>query len=44
MSLFEVEDWGPSVGVANGSKLEIDGYGEVVRSQIWEGAPFTYGS
>jgi len=33
MRLFEVEGWGSSVGVANGSKLEIDVYGEVVGSQ-----------
>jgi len=26
MSIFEVEGWGSSVGVANGSKLEIDVY------------------
>jgi len=39
-SLFEVEDWGLSVGVANGIKLEIDVYGEVVGSQTWKGAPF----
>jgi len=40
MSLFEVEGRASSVGVANGSKLEIDVYGEVVESQTWEGAPF----
>jgi len=44
MSLFEVEGWGSSVGVVNGSKLDIDVYGEVVRSQTWEGAPFAYGN
>jgi len=41
MSLFEVEGWGSSVGLANGKKLEIDVYGEVVGSQTWEGVPFT---
>jgi len=40
MSLFEVEGQGSSNSVANGSKLEIDVYGEVVGSQTWEGAPF----
>jgi len=44
MSLFEVESCGSSISVANGSKLEIDVYGKVVRSQTWEGAPFTCGS
>jgi len=44
MSLFEVEGQGSSVGVANGSKLEIDVYGEVVGFQTWEGAPFTCGA
>jgi len=43
MSLFDVEGWGSSVGVANGSKLEIDADGEVVRAQTWEDAPFTCG-
>jgi len=37
MSLFEVEGRVSSVGVANGSKLEIDVYGEVVGSQTREG-------
>jgi len=41
---FEVEGRGSSVGVANGSKLEIDVYGEVVESQTWEGAPFACGN
>jgi len=41
---FEVEGRGSSVGVVNRSKLEIDVYGVVVRSQTWEGAPFAYGS
>jgi len=41
MYLFEVEGWGLSVGVANGSKLEIDICGEVMRAQAWEDAPFT---
>jgi len=41
MSFFEVEGRSSSVGVANGSKLEIDVYGEVVGAQIWEGALFT---
>jgi len=40
MSLVKVEDRSSSVGVANGNKLEIDVYGEVVGSQTWEGAPF----
>jgi len=40
MSLFEVEDEDPSVGVVIGSKLEIDVCGEVVGFQTWEGAPF----
>jgi len=44
MSLFEVEGRGSIVGVANGSKLEIDVYGKVVGSQTWEGAPFACGS
>jgi len=44
MIIFEVEGWGSSVNVANGSKLEIDVYGEVVGAQSWEGAPFTCGS
>jgi len=44
VSLFEVESWGSSISVANGSKLEIDVYGEVVESQTWEGAPFACGS
>jgi len=44
MSLFEAEGQGSSVGVAKGSKLEIDVYGEVVRFQTWEGAPFARGS
>jgi len=44
MSLFEVEDRGSSVGVSNGSKLEIDVYGEVVEAQTWEGALYTCGS
>jgi len=44
MSLFEVEGQSSSVGVANGSKLEIDVYGEVVRSQTWYGVPFACGS
>jgi len=44
MSLFEVEGCSSSVGVANGSKLEIDVYGEVVGAQTWEGVPFTCGS
>jgi len=30
MGFFEIECWGSSVGVANGSKLEIDVNGEVV--------------
>jgi len=33
MILFEVEGQGSSIGVANGSKLEINVYGEVVGSQ-----------
>jgi len=41
MWIFEVESWGSSVGVANGSKLEINVYGEVVRAQAWEDVPFT---
>jgi len=44
ISLFEVEGWGSSVGVANGSKLEIDVNGEVIGAQTWEGTPFTCGS
>jgi len=44
MSLFEIEGWGSSVGVANGSKLEIDVYGKVVVSQTWEGVLFACGS
>jgi len=44
MSLFEVEGWGSSVGMANGSKLEIDVYGEIVGALTWEGAPFACGS
>jgi len=40
MNLFEVEGRGSSISVVNGSKLEIDVYGEVIRSQTWEGAPF----
>jgi len=43
MSLFGVEGRGSSVGVSNGSKLEIDIYREVVGFQIWEGAPFACG-
>jgi len=41
ISLFEFEGWGSSVGVANGSKLEIDEYGEVVGAHTWKGAPIT---
>jgi len=44
MSLFEIENRGSSIGMVNGSKLEIDVYGEVVGSQTWEGAPFACGS
>jgi len=44
LSFFEVEGLGSIVGVTNGSKLEIDVYGEVVGSQTWEGAPFACGS
>jgi len=44
MSHFEIEGWGPSVGVADGSKLVTDVNGEVVGSQAWEGAPLTCGS
>jgi len=44
MNLFVVEGRDSSIGVANGSKLEIDVYGEVVGSQTWEGVPFTSGS
>jgi len=44
LSLFEVEGRGSSVGVENGSKLEIDVYGEVVGAQTWKGVPFTCGS
>jgi len=44
MSLFEVKGWGLSVGVANGSKLEIDVSKKGVGAQTWEGAPFTCGS
>jgi len=44
MSLFEVEGRGSSICLANGSKLEIDVYGEVVGAQTWEGVPFTSGS
>jgi len=44
MSQFEVESWGSSISVANGSKLEIDVYGEVVGSQTWEGVPLACGS
>jgi len=43
MSLFEVESRGSSVDVVNGSKLDIDVYGEVVRAPTWESVPFTYG-
>jgi len=43
-SLFEVEFRGSSIGMANGSKLQIDVYGEVVGSQTWEGVPFACGS
>jgi len=44
ISLFEVEGRGSSVDVTNGSKLEIDVYGEVVRSQTWEATPFARGA
>jgi len=44
MSLFEVKGWGSIVGVANGSKLEIDAYGEVVGAQTRKGALFACGS
>jgi len=44
MGLFEIEGWGSSVGVANGSKLRINVNGEVIRAQTWEGVPFTCGS
>jgi len=44
MGLFKIEGRGSSVGVTNGSKLEIDVIGKVVGAQTWEGAPFTCGS
>jgi len=40
MSIFEVDGRGSRVGMANGSKLEIDVYGEVVGAQTWEGVSF----
>jgi len=40
MGLFEIEDGGLSVGVADGSELESNVDGEVVGAQAWEGAPF----
>jgi len=42
MCLFYVDRWGSSVGVANGSKMEIYVNGNVVGTQTCEGAPFTY--
>jgi len=44
ISLFEVKAWSSSVGVANGSKLDIDVYEDVVGIQTWEVAPFACGS
>jgi len=44
LRFFEVESLGSSVCVANGSKLEIDVYGDVVGSQTWEGALFACGT
>jgi len=44
MSLFEVECWGSSVGLAIESKLEIDVYGEVVGAKTWKEVPITFGS
>jgi len=43
MGLFEVEGRGSSVGVTNGSELESYVDGEVVKTQAWEGTPFTCG-
>jgi len=43
-AFLKLKAGGSSVGVANGCKLEIDVYGEVVGSQNWEGAPFACGN
>jgi len=39
MGLFEIESWGS--GVADGSELESNVNGKVVRAQACQGAPFT---
>jgi len=42
MGLLVIEGWGSRVGVANGSKLEIDVNGEVIRAHTWEVTPLRH--